>query len=424
MATNFVPPPPGGLYIHEYSGPPVPNREKKASKILAQVPLGELPNVYLIIKFSLTIKQDLYQKTIWKLNDVQEMLQKIDTDKIDDLFNITKRKWKPALPFQPKKPVRNSVLDINYLHTTEIALSSLDITIDQLCTALLDMDEEIIDQDLVDILQKCLPKEYHISAVKEAYQTIPDERTTSKADIFVYAIADLHLKNRLSVLKMKKTQPEEISEIKRAVIQISRLCDQLMSNKHLPKLFGLILAISNYMNGKTSHGFDISKLLTLKTVIAYNHMTLLDFIVRTCYENIELKPLLYLWYDIPALLLLPRNVFLLQVHDLINEQVRAQRTLEEVHEQPNDKYHETVEEFISNYGFVCNYLRVQVDITKDKVQSTLKIFGQHNDDIALFTLKEFANAWNIAVRQERMKVALSDLITIEQYHDIEICTKL
>ncbi|GFQ85170.1 formin-2 [Trichonephila clavata] len=272
------PPPPGGWYgAYKIArkppvSPKVPMKPLYWTRIQVQDPPAAIPET----------KTCLWQK-------LEEAVPS-DLDEFTELFSRQTRERKAASKTKTKKDKTKEVaklLDQKRSQNVGILISSLRIEIADVENAVYNFDTSTLDLDALQALYEIRPTSEELQLIK-SHLDLKNDIPLDKPEQFLYDLAQIpEYADRVSCIMFQAAFTETISSIENRLNNLKMTCDFLMSDADIQKVFGIILAYGNYMNGGNRNrgqadGFGLEILPKLKDVKSKdNSLTLLHYIVRS-----------------------------------------------------------------------------------------------------------------------------------------------
>ncbi|GFU28300.1 formin-2 [Nephila pilipes] len=272
------PPPPGGWYgAYKIArkppvSPKVPMKPLYWTRIQVQDPPAEIPET----------KTCLWQK-------LEEAVPS-DLDEFTELFSRQTRERKAASKTKTKKDKSKEVaklLDQKRSQNVGILISSLRIEIADVENAVYNFDTSTLDLDALQALYEIRPTPEELQLIKN-HLDLKNDIPLDKPEQFLYDLAQIpEYADRVSCIMFQAAFTETIASIENRLNNLKMTCDFLMSDADIQKVFGIILAFGNYMNGGNRNrgqadGFGLEILPKLKDVKSKdNSLTLLHYIVRS-----------------------------------------------------------------------------------------------------------------------------------------------
>lgn len=233
---------------------------------------------------------------VW--DDVPDYTDDIPMAELTFLFTTEKEmKGRPDVPDKGEKKKKEAkevkmieiITDQQALMTSTMAFQALVCT--ECAQALDDLDDEALTpEDLESLKLYGCPTEVQLAQLqdlREKHPTLP----MGKPEEFMWVFGHLkRARERLEIWSFIRNSEEPMDFYQSRIREFESICDAVLKSKPLRHLFGLILAIGNYMNGGTNRGrydgFDVVKTLDqLTSSKDKNGHTLAEFILRTFMEK-------------------------------------------------------------------------------------------------------------------------------------------
>ncbi|XP_054711140.1 formin-2-like [Uloborus diversus] len=272
------PPPPGGWYGAYQTArkppvsPKVPMKPLYWTRIQVQEPVEPVPES----------KNCLWQK-------LEETVPG-DIDEFAELFSRQTKEKKPPSKNKTTKDKSKEVaklLDQKRSQNVGILISSLRIEISDVENAVYNFDTSSLDLDALQAIYEIRPNAEELQLIK-SHLDKKNDIPLDKPEQFLYDLAQIpEYADRVSCIMFTSAFTEAISLIENRLNNLKLTCEFLMTDADIQKVFGIILALGNYMNGGNRNrgqadGFGLEILPKLKDVKSKdNSLTLLHYIVRT-----------------------------------------------------------------------------------------------------------------------------------------------
>ncbi|KAK9057478.1 hypothetical protein SSX86_022313 [Deinandra increscens subsp. villosa] len=225
---------------------------------------------------------DQLKSSSFKLNE--EMIETLFVVKTPNTSNsnessATKR---PILP--PPSSHENRVLDPKKSQNIAISLRALNVTIEEVCDALLEGNADTLGTDLLESLLKMAPTKEEERKLKEYKDDTPVK--LGSAERFLKAVLDVPFAfKRVEALLYISNFESEVEYLKRSFQTLEMACEELRNSRMFLKLLEAVLKTGNRMNVGTNrgdaHAFKLDTLLKLIDVKGTDgKTTLLHFVVQ------------------------------------------------------------------------------------------------------------------------------------------------
>ncbi|KAG8189077.1 hypothetical protein JTE90_028626 [Oedothorax gibbosus] len=272
------PPPPGGWYGAYQTArkapvsPKVPMKPLYWTRIQVQEPPQTVPEA--------ENKSCLWQKL--------EETVPADLDEFTELFSRQTRERKPASKVKTKDKSKEvaKLLDQKRSQNVGILISSLRIEISDVENAVYNFDTSTLDLDALQAIYEIRPNTEELQSIK-THLELKNDIPLDKPEQFLYDLAQIpEYADRVSCIMFHAAFTETISSIENRLNNLKMTAEFLMTDADIQKVFGIILALGNYMNGGNRNrgqadGFGLEILPKLKDVKSKdNSLTLLHYIVR------------------------------------------------------------------------------------------------------------------------------------------------
>ncbi|XP_037833695.1 disheveled-associated activator of morphogenesis 1 isoform X2 [Kryptolebias marmoratus] len=322
--------------------------------------------------------------TIWKEIDDLEVFKALDLEEFEKTFSAYQRPPK-EIGEEVKKVKELSVIDGRRAQNCNILLSRLKMTNEEICSAILTMDEhEELPKDMLDQLLKFVPEKSDIELLEEHKHELD---RMAKADRFLYDMSRInHYQQRLQALHFKKKFTDRVAEAKPKIEALSLASKEVVQSRALRQLLQVVLAFGNYMNkGQrgNAYGFKMSSLNKIADTKSSNdrNFTLLHYMVsvmekkfpRAAAFSEELQ-------NVPEaskvnMTELEKEIGVLRSGlKSIEEELRYQQV--QSSQRPIDKFVPVVSQFITVASFSFSEVEESLQEAKDLFGKALRRFGE------------------------------------------------
>ncbi|KAL3517909.1 hypothetical protein ACH5RR_020498 [Cinchona calisaya] len=213
---------------------------------------------------------------------------KLDEEMIETLFVVKnpapvpkETTRRPILPFPSQE---NRVLDPKKSQNIAILLRALNVTVDEVCEALIEGNADNLGTELLESLLKMAPTKEEERKLKEYKDDSPFK--LGPAEKFLKAVLDIPFAfKRVDAMLYISNFDSEIEYLKRSFDTLEAACEELRNSRMFFKLLEAVLKTGNRMNVGTNrgdaHAFKLDTLLKLVDVKgADGKTTLLHFVVQ------------------------------------------------------------------------------------------------------------------------------------------------
>ncbi|PWA45053.1 formin-like protein 1 [Artemisia annua] len=225
---------------------------------------------------------DQLKSSSFKLNE--EMIETLFIVKTPNSNNsnetsATKRQILPS-PTAPE----NRVLDPKKSQNIAILLRALNVTIEEVCDALLEGNADTLGTELLESLLKMAPTKEEERKLKEYKDDTPVK--LGPAEKFLKAVLDVPFAvKRVEAMLYISNFESEVEYLKRSFQTLEAACEELRNSRMFLKLLEAVLKTGNRMNVGTNrgdaHAFKLDTLLKLVDVKGTDgKTTLLHFVVQ------------------------------------------------------------------------------------------------------------------------------------------------
>ncbi|KAJ7370554.1 formin y 2 domain containing [Desmophyllum pertusum] len=201
-------------------------------------------------------------KTIWGSIDSVD----IDTKKLEHLFeNKTTAKIKKCEGEDKDKKKEIVVLEMKRSQAINIGLTKLP-PIRALKQATLGMDSAVIDREGIDKLLQLQPTAEEKVKIQEAHMSNPDV-PLGTAEQFLLTMSSINeLAPRLHLWSFKLDYDQLEREVAEPLMDLKESVQELHNNETFKHILATLLAIGNFLNGKTVKGFQLDYLAKVPEV--------------------------------------------------------------------------------------------------------------------------------------------------------------
>ncbi|KAK8381898.1 hypothetical protein O3P69_015123 [Scylla paramamosain] len=220
--------------------------------------------------------------------------EEFDETEFVDLFarQVTQPKKKEKKEAKPAKVKVAKVLDSKRSQNVGIFITSQHLDIADVENAVYNFDTSVLDQEVLQQLYEVRGSEAEVNMIKAQLEAMPDV-PLDKPEQFLLDLSKINeFAERTACFMFQATFAEEVEIIHKRNSMLHSTIDALTSNS-IKRIFGLILAIGNYMNGGNrtrgqADGFGLEILPKIKDVKSKDSSyTLLHFIVNKYIEKYE-----------------------------------------------------------------------------------------------------------------------------------------
>lgn len=256
-------------------------------------------------------KTDVPDEIVEKENK-SELWQEIEERELHNIYEFAELFSRQAVVRKPKseviKVVKKStvkVLDVKRSQSIGIFVRSLHIDFTEIEHAIYHCDTSVINLETLHTIMDIKPTPEEITLIKDAANS---DQPLDVPEQFLLNLSNIKdFSERIKCIVFLTDFDETIESISNKLENVKHLCDFLMENENLKKLFAIILTLGNYMNGGNrtrgqADGFGLEILGKLKDVKSKDSkITLLHFIIQThiAEERKAGTPLLDLEFPIP-----------------------------------------------------------------------------------------------------------------------------
>ncbi|XP_047493534.1 uncharacterized protein LOC125042112 [Penaeus chinensis] len=212
-----------------------------------------------------------------------------------DLFarQVTQPKKKEKKEAKPAKVKVNKVLDSKRSQNVGIFITSQHLDIADVENAVYNFDTSVLDLEVLQQIYEVRGSEGEINMIKAANEAMADV-PLDKPEQFLLDLSKINeFAERTACFTFQATFNEELGVIHGRIHMLQSTIDVLVASESIKRIFGLILALGNYMNGGNrtrgqADGFGLEILPKIKDVKSKETgFTLLHFVVTKYIEKYE-----------------------------------------------------------------------------------------------------------------------------------------
>ena len=227
--------------------------------------------------------------TLWdKLDDTKI---KISLDKFEEKFSQVKKEPKKVVAEKktPAKKEKKTFLEPDRTRMMSIVLNKIRIDTLELSDAIEKYDLKILTPEVCTLLLPILPNDAEVKEVSAFQGDIMEE--LAPCDQFVLIISGIAAyKERIKTIIFKYNYLNDYMVIKEEIDRIFNVYKFMKEDKKLQRLFEIILALGNYMNGGSfrggAYGFTLNSLTKFADTKS-SGINFIDYIVKFIYEQIK-----------------------------------------------------------------------------------------------------------------------------------------
>lgn len=223
-----------------------------------------------------------------------ELWQEIDETVLDNLDEFTELfSRQTAMPIKVKveaKPAKMQtikVLDSKRSQSVGIFSRSLHFDFAEIEHAIYSCDTSVVSLETLQQLMEIKATDEELQLIKDA-ACAQNDAPLDAPEQFLLKMSNISCSSqRISCIVFQADFEDGYNLVQRKVDTVGNLCEFLIDNENLKRLFSIILTLGNYMNGGNrmrgqADGFGLDVLPKLKDVKSKDSkVTLLHFIVRT-----------------------------------------------------------------------------------------------------------------------------------------------
>nr|XP_016499538.1 PREDICTED: formin-like protein 1 [Nicotiana tabacum] len=226
------------------------------------------------------------RETVW--DQLKSSSFKLDEEMIETLFVVKTPTSNPKETTRrsvlPSQSQENRVLDPKKSQNISIQLRALNVTVEEVCEALLEGNVDALGTELLESLLKMAPSKEEERKLKEYKDDSPFK--LGPAEKFLKAVLDIPFAfKRVDAMLYISNFDSEVDYLKKSFETLEASCEELRSNRMFLKLLEAVLKTGNRMNVGTNrgdaHAFKLDTLLKLADVKGADGKTsLLHFVVQ------------------------------------------------------------------------------------------------------------------------------------------------
>ena len=227
--------------------------------------------------------------TIW--DELDDTKIKINLDKFEEKFSQVKKEPKKveAQKKNPTKKEKKTFLEPDRTRMMSIVLNKIRIDTLELSDAIEQYDLKILTQDVCGLLLPILPNDAEVKEVSNFQGDIMEDLAV--CDQFVLIISGIAaFKERIKAIIFKYNYLSDYMIIIEEINRVFNVFKFMREDKNLKRLFEVILALGNYMNGGSfrggAFGFTLPSLSKLADTKS-GGTTFIDYIIKFIYEQLK-----------------------------------------------------------------------------------------------------------------------------------------
>ena len=227
--------------------------------------------------------------TIW--DELDDTKIKINLDKFEEKFSQVKKEPKKVevQKKNPKKKKKKTFLEPDRTRMMSIVLNKIRIDTLELSDAIEQYDLKILTQDVCGLLLPILPNDAEVKEVSNFQGDIMEDLAV--CDQFVLIISGIAaFKERIKAIIFKYNYLSDYMIIIEEINRVFNVFKFMREDKNLKRLFEVILALGNYMNGGSfrggAFGFTLPSLSKLADTKS-GGTTFIDYIIKFIYEQLK-----------------------------------------------------------------------------------------------------------------------------------------
>ena len=227
--------------------------------------------------------------TIW--DELDDTKIKINLDKFEEKFSQVKKELKKPVVEKKvsAKKEKKTFSEPDRTRMMSIVLNKIRIDTLELSDAIEKYDLKILTPEVCTLLLPILPNDAEVKEVSAFQGDIMEE--LAPCDQFVLIISGIAAyKERIKTIIFKYNYLNDYMVIKEEIDRIFNVYKFMKEDKKLQRLFEIILALGNYMNGGSfrggAYGFTLNSLTKFADTKS-SGINFIDYIVKFIYEQIK-----------------------------------------------------------------------------------------------------------------------------------------
>lgn len=259
-----------------------------------------------------------------------------DMSELENLFSAalpssdSRRSDKSGTRASGSKPEKIHLIDLRRANNCGIMLTKVKMPLPDLMSAILALDDTVLDADQVENLIKFTPTKDEIELLK-GYKG--DKQVLGECEQFFMELMKLpRVESKLRVFSFKIQFRSQVSDLKRNLNIVNSSAEEIRGSVKLKRIMQTILSLGNALNQGTARGsavgFRLDSLLKLSDTRARNNkMTLMHYLSKVLSE--KLPELLDFPKDLSSLELAAK----IQLKSLAEEMQAVNKGLEKVEQE-------------------------------------------------------------------------------------------
>uniref|UniRef100_A0A0E0LT98 Formin-like protein n=2 Tax=Oryza punctata TaxID=4537 RepID=A0A0E0LT98_ORYPU len=279
------------------------------------------------------------QGSLWEESQKTDEASKapvFDMSELEHLFSAVlpssegKRSDKSGSRASGSKPEKIHLIDLRRANNCGIMLTKVKMPLPDLMSAILTLDDTVLDADQVENLIKFTPTKEEAELLK-GYKG--DKQVLGECEQFFMELMKLpRVDSKLRVFLFKIQFPSQVSDLKRSLNIVNSSAEEIRGSAKLKRIMQTILSLGNALNQGTARGsavgFRLDSLLKLSDTRARNNkMTLMHYLSKVLSE--KLPELLDFPKDLASLELAAK----IQLKSLAEEMQAINKGLEKVEQE-------------------------------------------------------------------------------------------
>lgn len=327
--------------------------------------------------------------TIFDGMDETELVDQdfLPLEEMENLFatKVIEKKEKDASAAEKEKPKEIVLISAKREQNVSIFLRTLKLENDEIRDAIVTVDEQVLTADVLPMMIENLPDAEETGIISGWLKSNDASQVDSlaKAERFFVAISDLpNLTDRLKALQYHATFQDRVADLRPKIMAVVTAIRDLRNSKRFEKFVKIVLAVGNFMNGRTArgdaYGFKMATLTKLSDTKAVDNKTnLLQWIVRTL--DTKDPDMLLLTEDLTACSgagSVPFSSIGSDVAQLKQGLTSMQRAIDTQPRVSGDRFHAVIEPAAAHYSMVCDELSGLFEQAKTDFESLANRLGE------------------------------------------------
>ena len=355
------------------------------------------------------IQPNQIKNTIWEKIDDSKV--KFDIDDFVEEFSQKKIIQKPTVQKEEqKKPQKQCFSQPDRQRNVNIVLNKIHLEPIEISDALIEFNLTVLTPNVCDLLLPIFPTDNEFNTISNETQNFESEEQYDSCDLFIVLIGSIvGYKERLQSILFKSEYKKKSNEILKIIDIFFQGFDFILTNEHLKRIFEIILAHGNYLNGITmrggAFGFNLESLSKIEEMRSKdNKITLLEYIIDYIIDEDELNKSDYL--DILSYLELFDQMHMKSIIESFNELNSKFKIVKNLKEkinnnknnlEENDKTEEFLKSFFEHAEKTINFIEGNIKKIDEKYEKIIKYFAEDKNIMTLEKLVDVFKTLNICI---------------------------